>query len=405
MLAMKCPPCGAPIPLSLAAPGIARCAFCGYEGAPSPDVRARLDGAAQALSGQSARERQIRGAVSLAVAYGQAFEMIYGIFSLLLLGGMALVILHSAYRFSITRGVAAATGAAMGLSVLPSFLLVAGAGLASVTLLRRARRRVERAAAAEPPAREGEPMRCHVCGGPLAVAGVKAIARCAYCGSDNVVSALAIARAGAERRAVLDDYAGEVKRQSGGVGRAFRLSTLLLGSTIAATPFACVIPTWILTFSVWTAAMVGYITARGTGPPTPGNRYALVDADGDGQCIAWYNLYEGKWQRRGRSVEHPDVDVPAGRIEEIALADILGTRVRIDNADLEDGFAGTARRPRWGSYTKRDGALADGPDWVTLSDPKATRSVTAPLWACCLAEGAADHSAPEARSTAPPGAR
>jgi hypothetical protein len=54
------------------------------------------------------------------------------------------------------------------------------------------------------PSAPGEPARCHVCGAPVPIESTQAVARCAYCGADNLVDPMLLARIRSRHHLVVD---------------------------------------------------------------------------------------------------------------------------------------------------------------------------------------------------------
>jgi len=384
VLAMACPSCGAPVPLSLADPDRYTCRACDSSGALPPEVLTRLEEARTVLHSHSESERQLGRAVRTAVTRGGRLEFVQLVLLGLLLAPVLLVLLSMAVNLIGAQGAQAASllGSVVGIAAMA--VLVAVAGALSLGVLRWTRNRVSTAAAAVPPAHPGESVRCHVCGGPL-VTGVNSVARCSYCSADNVVDAAIIQRASASRLTVLDDYAGEVATQSTSVSRAFGCGTFLLLSVVSISPFVCVVPLWLFIFSSWAVAMVFWILSMSSGAPTPGNRYGLVESGGR-QCIAWYNPYTKRWERDRPSLEAQVQVYEPAQVTETSLDELVG-RDLIRTADRGNGVGqtGVASRPHWGWYIRRDGRTVDGPDVVDLGPRvKGKLRQTLPLWQGCI---------------------
>ncbi|MCA9572915.1 MAG: hypothetical protein KC656_33995, partial [Myxococcales bacterium] len=206
-----------------------------------------------------------------------------------------------------------------------------------------------------------------------------------YCAADNVVDADIVALAAAGRRAELEDYAAAVRNESGSVGRAFGCSTLLFLAVVLVTPFTCSIPAYFTVVTTWAIGMVVWLLAMGTGPPTPGNRYGLVEVDGR-ECVAWYDPYTSRWERRRPRFAMRD-DIVVEGVREVTLDDLLGRRFEIVGEEVANtGLVGVARDPRWGSYLHRDGRTLAGSDTVWLDEGTKKRKRRGALWSMCVAE-------------------
>jgi hypothetical protein len=383
---MSCPSCGSPVPLALVDRDWS-CTACDSGGTLPDAVQARLDAAAEVLRAHDASERQLRGAARGAVTRSGMAQTLFLVFVAFLATPLLFVGLLTTLRLFGTQGAefALACGELSGL--LPLGLLMALEVVFASWLFRRARRRVAMAAAAVPPHREGGVAGCHVCGGPLS-AGVQGVARCDYCGADNVVDADIVAAAASARKVELEDYATAVVAESGSVSRAFGCSTVLFLGVVFIAPFTCTVPMWTLVFSGWAMGMVLWLMAMGGQPPTPGNRFGLVDTDGR-ECIAWYNPYTERWER-ARVKREQIQDIEVSGVREVALEDLLGRELVVvleNEDDKRAGVRGTAEQPHWGYYLARDGRTLDGPDTVRLRQPGEKRArTTVRLWATCIAE-------------------
>jgi hypothetical protein len=366
-----------------------RCAFCGHEGAPPADVASRLQAAAEVVARHQVSERQLHGTVRTLVLYGRVLQGAFGCLALLVL----FPLLQMFGLFVLKWATAKRQDAPMAfgaLALLPMAVIVCGVAIASFAVLRRAARRAEAASAAVPPEREGEPSRCHVCGAPLESKGVRGVVRCAYCAADNVLAARLVAGSSQRRLEVLDDYAAEVERESTAVTRTFGRGTVLFLTAVLLTPVLCVAPTFFVAVFVWAMGNVGQIFFATMRAPTPGNRYALVEVPDEGTCVAWWNPYTGRWERAGGPSDDDAIAVPAESAREIALAELVGRRVRIAvPGDRDRGFVGTSSDARASVYiSRKQPDLVPGPDSVKVRAGTTSRyrSARAELWGVCLAE-------------------
>lgn len=374
MLAMSCPRCGAPIPLSLGDREEVRCRACDHRGPPPEDVARGLGAAASVVERHAATERQLHGLARVAVTRGASLLWAYGALVLLLaspLALMALVHLVGLVR-SVGTGVLASLMQLSG-AVVVLLVLVLGS-LPAMGGLHLLRRRVERAAAAVPPAREGEPARCHVCGGDLLAEGVRGVARCGYCEADNVVSPQVLERVSTSRVEALEDHAAAVEARGRTLGRAGGCAMVSTMGLAAAAPFGCGIPAAFVVAGGGLAVMLVQILWFLSGPPTEGNRYAWVRHEG-ARCVAWYNPYLGAWQVEGQLGKGVDVNVTGSGFAVKALA---GKRLR-SRSDPE--IVGVVRKARWGYWMDERGVTLDGPDRLDLDVAGRTRSAT--TWSLC----------------------
>ena len=193
--------------MSLARPDELACRSCGFSGAPDARIVEELRGAWVALHGLDARRRQLsevqRREIARASTYTTLFHLVWGM-------GLAAATLWVALGLLLARSGDTGTGVWNlvfgGLAFLTPLVLLLGSGLFVRSRLRRRLRGVLEAAAAAPPAAPGEPARCYLCGGPVA-AGREAVARCSYCGTDNVVDDAVVARVARRDIEVTDGFA------------------------------------------------------------------------------------------------------------------------------------------------------------------------------------------------------
>jgi hypothetical protein len=253
--------------------------------------------------------------------------------------------------------------------------------------MRNATRRLQEAAGAVPPEKEGEPPRCHVCGAPLEGEGVRGIARCGYCAADNVLTPALVSGASAKRLEVLDDYVAEVRRESGALARAFGGGALLQIAAVALAPFLCAVPTGIVLFAFYALGGVAKILGTGLQGPTAGNRYAIVEGADSESCIAWYNVHTKRWERQGTESTGPGQPVES-TLREVPLGEIVGRRLRVTApGHAHPGFTGVARRPGATVYFGEANRILAGSDDVflgTAEQPKGA-PVRVGLWGACLA--------------------
>jgi hypothetical protein len=183
------------------APGALRCTGCGATAAPvdalevtcrhcataiaiPANVRERvraskaLDRAEQRAAKLVARLLDQPGARSTAVALGVAFLFIGGAWPVA--AGLG-VHLYRAHTLTV------ATGAA--LFVLPFLLIADGFFLSRVRFVdRHALATLTIGFGAHPPAKEGDPLACRACGGPLPDAGEAVCVRCVFCSAMNLTT-------------------------------------------------------------------------------------------------------------------------------------------------------------------------------------------------------------------------
>lgn len=274
MLAADCPSCGAPVPVSLVAPDLIGCASCRYQGPPHPRVSEQLRAAAAALWQMDVSDRQLSDAQRFNVRTARSYVIaLFVVLSALLLPLMLLasgctVFIATGEHFDVMSLVLIVCG------LLP-FALGVGVGGLALRHLRRRGRALEARCAAAPPVAEGQPARCHVCGGPLEVPSGRAIVRCAHCQADNLISKDILARIGVQHAA----RAGQIAEQVRGEASALDKSALSTGGLAVAT--ALLAPA--LGFVLFVAVVITAVTLE-TGP-IPDAVYAFVPVTNT-RCIA-----------------------------------------------------------------------------------------------------------------------
>lgn len=376
VLATSCPSCGAPAPLCIAEPDAFRCAACGHAGAPPDDVRAQLVEAAAAIRRHAAGERQLHGFARAAVTRGELLQVLYGAFVLLLCSPFALIGVLALGNMLTGRGIAVSTAAFQLVAVAPVLLVLILTGAVALLWLYRLRSRVETSAAASPPDREGDPARCHVCGGLLTARGVRGVARCGYCEADNVIAPDAIRRASLVRGAVLVDHAAAVEAHAGTVASAWGCSTVASLALFLVTPVLCGVPSFFLAVSGWAVTSVVTILWALNGDPTPGNQYAWVDLP-EGRCLAWYNPHEQAWQVEDSENRSDGRGVEPGPA--VALDELMGRTLR---SRFDPEVHGVAERAYWGFWMDGDGVTLDGSDSLALRTEKRALK-RGPVWSLC----------------------
>ena len=200
--------------MSVAEPERIRCGACGFDGAPAPEVSARLHEAQGALAQEDARARQLGDLQRRAVALGPRAELLLLGVIALFEGPFLLMIFSSIAQGLAGSGEEAKRQLVGGCSYVPTVLVLTALGFVAFRQLRKMRLALEASCAAVPPGRPGEPARCHVCGGPVAPRGVEAVTRCGYCQADNIVDPRVLDAQAQSRRAEVTSYAGEVTAQA-----------------------------------------------------------------------------------------------------------------------------------------------------------------------------------------------
>jgi DNA-directed RNA polymerase subunit RPC12/RpoP len=193
MIAVRCPGCGRPCHVSLARADEITCAACGYAGAPPREAAAALEDARTALGQTRVELRQIdrRRRAELEQLRGRLANERLGIIVAALFSA-ATVTLATGYMHRVAR----VPGFHL-VEAVPAFvsaLALTWVGARRVATLRHLLSDLEEPWAAHVPSTPGAPAVCYVCGAPVDVAGARSIARCEYCGADNLVDRAVLAR-------------------------------------------------------------------------------------------------------------------------------------------------------------------------------------------------------------------
>ncbi len=100
------------------------------------------------------------------------------------------------------------------LSILAGVAAVAVLGRIALGGMRRRIAVLEDSWAATPPVAPGEPAACHVCGGPVVAGDDPAVARCPYCGADNLVDHDVLERVARASSAVVTNLDRAIEEQA-----------------------------------------------------------------------------------------------------------------------------------------------------------------------------------------------
>jgi hypothetical protein len=330
MLAVDCASCGGVVTLELAS-DLTRCGFCDHRAALPPAAAQRVLAARQLLATLDASKRQLSGAQQRALAWSGAiqgcFIALLVVFLLPLLGLAGLF----AYIFAVQGEVS--WGVLVWL-IMPSFLplvVLLLPGMAYNVVLRGRRRRLERACAAVPPDRPGQPARCHVCGGMLAAAGPRGIARCGYCSADNLVTERAMAASARARAKDSNEIEAYVRTEAAAVGGFGMGGMLLLPLVAIAAP--------IVSVALWFGAIVA--AAQIEGPVDTSVKMVWAQTE-TGVCLARYDATQPASKRASVSSpeEISDID-DTGPFDGNAL---VGQRVSLAAYDGGGRLVGEVKR-------------------------------------------------------------
>lgn len=316
MITFSCTTCGAPLPLSLDQDGF-ECGACHASGPLPGTVAEQVLAARRVLGSVDVSNRQLAATQQRALRWSGLFQGCFGV--LLALFVLGFLVTAGLITWLVLADGSVPSAGLVAWLVVPSFLpllLILVPGLLYLFVLRRRRRTLEAACAAEPPARPGEAARCHVCGGALAASGAAAVARCGYCQADNLVSDRALARAARARVTDLSKLEQRVASEAGGAGVASIGGVLLLPVLSVAAPVASVV--------LWIGAIAS--AAHLEGPVDRSVRLAWVDSK-QGRCVAQLDAATHRFTNSGLDdLVQPD---PATAFDATAL---VGQHVRTIDA-------------------------------------------------------------------------
>ncbi len=213
--------------------------------------------------------------------------------------------------------------ALLGAIPVAFFLLVALAGLVA---LRRSFAKLELACAARPPRAPGEAARCHVCGGPLSAND--GITRCAFCKSDNVITASLAQRVEDFDEEATADLSQAVRDRAEAVAGTWRrISLVLVGALVTGPTLTCLV-TGCLAFAPQPEL-----------EPGASEPVTIVERDG-ARCLGQIVGDDERLWFRGRAESgywafEPHADRAA--YEWVAPETLLGRRVRTLGNDTVEG--------------------------------------------------------------------
>lgn len=319
MLAAHCPQCGAASPVSVADPEVLDCAYCPYVGRPDARVITELHAARDALFKIHATRRQLSDGQRRAIQRGESQRRT--IFALLTFLIAPLFLCGGGCGALIALG-----GGGVALSDLPIFVailapsaLVLGVGWLLMRWHRRGLQRLMASCAAIPPAAEGRPAMCHVCGGPLHAAEKSVVVRCTYCHADNITSSEVVRTVAHNQVMVVSAMAGSVASEADQVAR--NTSTALTLSFI----FALISPILAVLLGCGVLMIMLSIDVS----PQPDDRYAYVDVAGT-RCYGSFHKTD-----KGYSLKFGDtfpelvgsLEVGPNDVRTVRAAELVGKEV------------------------------------------------------------------------------
>ncbi|MEZ4233892.1 MAG: hypothetical protein R3B89_32255 [Polyangiaceae bacterium] len=256
--------------MSVANPEHLDCAYCPYIGRPDEQIVHELHAAREALFRIHHTRRQLsigqRRAIARAQSQRQTAFVLLGLMlvPLVLCGGGC-----GAMLFLENDGLVLGDVFWVILAVLPTGMVLA-AGWLLMRWHRKAIERLMRSCAAVPPAAQGRPAMCHVCGGPLHEAERYPVVRCTYCHADNITSSDVMESVARSQSAVVNQLASTV------AGEASRVSKSTSTALTLAFVFALLSP--LIAFGIgFVVLLVFAMTPTNT---KPDELYAYVDIAG-----------------------------------------------------------------------------------------------------------------------------
>ncbi|WP_437762701.1 hypothetical protein WMF27_44895 [Sorangium sp. So ce281] len=319
MLAVHCPRCGRPAPVSLASPDRMACAACHYRGPLPGEAAQGLRAAAHVVFQTDVRRRQLSEALRRRlVTASRRHARLLVVFAL---ASVPITLLGALIVLGVWVSPDTEGNVITGGMVVAAWLGTVGTGAAVLAVMRSRQRRLEEACAARPPAAPGEPAACHVCGAPLG-AGDGAIARCGFCAADNLVAAPVLERVRARQVVILRSFEQAVSAELASFGRA----TSGAAAVVVATALAVPVASFVL------AVAVTLVGESRRSPVDAAVTYAVVGTP-LGQCIG--KIMPGKGGgtavRFGgfRRAELPEEQAiaPGAPIEAVSPASLVGRSV------------------------------------------------------------------------------
>ncbi|MGE0327171.1 MAG: hypothetical protein AB7K71_07170 [Polyangiaceae bacterium] len=354
MLAAHCPQCGAASPVCVAQPELLDCAYCPYVGRPDDRVVAELHAARAALFHIHATRRQFSVGQRRAIERGKTQRLRVFVLLAFLVAPLFLCGGGCGALLVFGKGGAAVSDLPIFIALLAPSALVLAVGWLLMRWHKRGLERLMASCAAIPPAAQGRPAMCHVCGAPLHEADKNVVVRCTYCHADNVTSSDVVRSVAQNQAVIVNAMAGSVENAAVQVARntstALTLSFVFaLLSPVLAILLACGVVMVMLSIDV---------------TPDPNERYAYVDVAGT-RCYGsfhktdkGYSLSFGKaFPELVDALEVGPNDVHTVPASELVGKEMLGadnkprrvrklTRTLADATNqLDDGFTSTGLSP------------------------------------------------------------
>ena len=286
MYVITCPTCAKETPVSLVSTEGMTCTSCGYTGPASPEAIARLQAAAALVRGLGSRERQLSGVQRKAMqSSGCLTALLVGVLVALMIPALLFAILGVSIISSGDGEVPTMFGISFIVTVCAPVLVLLVFGVGGLLWLKKSRRALRLAAAAEPPAHPGGAARCRMCAADLP-GSQDPVVRCQFCESDNLVDRELLGKMSTTRHAALDDYQQVVASKSGAVRKAVVSATLAIVMAVVVGPIAVVV------LFIGSALILGNIEASAR----LDHQYGMIPTPGGQLCAgSVYQHAEGDW--------------------------------------------------------------------------------------------------------------
>jgi len=262
------------------------CTSCGYSGPVSPEAAQRLHAASALVRGLSTRERQLSGLQRKAIkSSGCLTALLIGVLVVLAIPALGFAVCGVALVSTEEGAATTSFGASFLVTVFTPLVVLLVFGIGGMTWLRRSRKALRLAAAAEPPSQQGGAARCRLCGADLPSSN-DPVVRCAFCESDNLVDPQLLGQIATSQHAALNDYQQVVGTKTTAVSKALKNATFAIVMAVIVGPFSVV--ALFLT--------MGFVLSSIESPPDLDDQYGLIPTPGHTFCAASvYQHSEGDW--------------------------------------------------------------------------------------------------------------
>jgi hypothetical protein len=226
MLVTPCPACGAPNPASLPTPTFYRCEHCQYEGPPREADVPRIEALARTLREVEDRTLQLSRIEAEMLSSARGARAFY-------LLAFALLLLPVILTTGAVDWVSEVVEQPLPVLALAPAVLMLICGVAGAVVVYRRHKSLIAACAADPPRSGEETGRCNLCGAPLVSKPGAVVARCGFCGADNLVSKTTLERVRRSAESGSELFERRLRRRQQATRRGTRLAEwLVLGAGV-----------------------------------------------------------------------------------------------------------------------------------------------------------------------------